>query len=213
MDRAAAYRLLADELLTWRLRPYVELAAVVNSKPQARDVRLNDETVQIEVSVSWEDSKQQAIEIRAAVLGSSCWQLERCEERIVVSPPAHQLLRNQRSTEEEDKWDLSANINLYCAYWRQFFQHVGGWDARHIEECIESMRDVSSLFHEEPATWAVWAVLPHRPGAMASRVEEARNKLIRVVLKHNPDGNSEDWQIVRQAYLQLQSELDQPNQN
>lgn len=91
MKRAVAYATLIGELEKWRLTPPVELAAFVGAPPVRVQIHHDGADFEVEIAVSWKDSRKNCLRIIGTANGFSSWKLERLQESIVVpykvSPP------------------------------------------------------------------------------------------------------------------------------
>ena len=85
MDRVAAYAALAAVLEEYRARSFDELAVLIGSPPGVSAAQAGTESIDVEVRITWEDRRKQAIRIEATANGPSCWRLERLEESVVVT--------------------------------------------------------------------------------------------------------------------------------
>jgi hypothetical protein len=84
MNKAAAYKALAQEIERWRSMPHVELIASVGKPASVTYASVNGESIALEIALYWYGDDQAAVRIVGVANGSSHWRLERLEESIVV---------------------------------------------------------------------------------------------------------------------------------
>lgn len=86
MNRADAYKIVADRLEALRSAPYESLVARVGLPAESERVTVGSEEVLVETRVYWKDAKRQAVEVCATAHGPSTWMMQRLDESIVVRP-------------------------------------------------------------------------------------------------------------------------------
>ena len=84
MHRADAYAALSEELASWRQRSSTELAAYVGKPGVAREVRVANEVVTIELTASWANRERTAVRLHAVAYGPSHWRMEQLAEDVTI---------------------------------------------------------------------------------------------------------------------------------
>ena len=99
MNRADAYGVLSRELRKWQNCPYPQIVALIDRSLPAIVVRVGEEDVTVRVCMRWANEKKGTIQVEAAADGPSCWNLERLEESIIVSPGQSATERSTAATD------------------------------------------------------------------------------------------------------------------
>jgi hypothetical protein len=84
MHRANAYAALSEELASWRQRSSAELAAHVGKPAIAREVKVANEIVTIELTASWANRERTAVQLHAVAFGPSHWRMEQLTEHAII---------------------------------------------------------------------------------------------------------------------------------
>ena len=130
MHSGQVYPALARALEYWSELPNDTLRDLVGTKPKTEELAVDGELIQIEVSVTWENAKHDAVLVEAVAYGPASWITERVSEKLRIKlSQQSEMMRSDGASRHTSSLSMSLEVQSSSPSGR-YKVFVDPWEAR-----------------------------------------------------------------------------------